>query len=81
MRYRGQHGRRAFGPGRKVSNATLARYIAESIRQHAAHGWQRQASEHTPDVETQQLVTASNPPRFSAWASHLLPHQGEGTSV
>ena len=35
MRYRGQHGRQAFGPGRKVRKQTLARYIAESIRQHA----------------------------------------------
>ena len=58
MRYRGQHGRRAFGPGRKVSHATLARYIAESIRQHAARGWHRVPSEYTQDTETQQLVTA-----------------------
>ena len=58
MRYRGQHGRAAFGPGRRVSNATLARYIAESIRQHAARGWHREASEYTQDIDTQRLVTA-----------------------
>jgi hypothetical protein len=58
MRYRGQHGRKAFGPGRQVGKPALARYIAESIRQHATRGWHREASEYTPDVETQRLVTA-----------------------
>jgi hypothetical protein len=50
MRYRGQHGRRAFGPGRKVSHATLARYIADSIRQHAAVGAHREVTHYTQDV-------------------------------
>jgi hypothetical protein len=56
--YRSQHGRKAFGPGRQVSKAQQAQYIAESMRQHAAQGRHRAVSEYTPDVETQQLVTA-----------------------
>ena len=58
MRYRGQHGRQAFGPSRKVSKQRQAQYIAESIMAHAQRGWQRHVKEYTPDVETQQLVTA-----------------------
>jgi hypothetical protein len=57
-RYRGQHGRAAFGPHRKRTKQALARNIASSIRQHAQRGWHRQVSEYTLDGETQQLVTA-----------------------
>jgi hypothetical protein len=56
--YRGQHGRKVFGPGRRVTKAQQAQYIAESMREHAAHGWHRAVSEYTPDAETQTLVTA-----------------------
>jgi hypothetical protein len=56
-KYGAQHGRKAFG-AHKVSPQRQARYIYESIVQHAQQGWPRQASEYTPDVETQQLVTA-----------------------
>jgi hypothetical protein len=58
MRYGGQHGRRTFGSGRRVRKQTLARYIAESIRQHAQLGVQRQVTEYTPDRDTQQFVIA-----------------------
>jgi hypothetical protein len=57
-RYRGQHGRLAFGPGRKRSKRALAQDITASIRQHAQRGWQRTVEEYTPDAETQALVTA-----------------------
>jgi hypothetical protein len=56
--YRGQHSRKAFGPGRKVTKAQQAQYIAESIQDHQRRGWSREVREYTPDHETQQLVQA-----------------------
>jgi hypothetical protein len=41
-----------------VSKRSQAKYIAESILQHAAQGWKREVHEYTGDKETQQLVLA-----------------------
>jgi len=58
MPYHGQHGRQAFGPGRRRSQAALAWDIAASIRQHQAAGQHRTVAQYTANPETRRLVTA-----------------------
>ena len=50
------YGRKAYGPGKKRSAATLAKDIVASIRQHAATGIERQPEQYTAKPETLALV-------------------------
>ncbi len=53
-----QFGRRAFGPQRRMSQATLVRNIVHSIITHRKLGIERSASFYTPNPKTQALVQA-----------------------
>jgi hypothetical protein len=55
-RYARQHGRKAFGPGRKSSKQAVATDIARSIAGFAARGIVREVAQYTNNGETQQLV-------------------------
>ena len=53
-----QLGRRAYGHQRRMSQATIARNIAESIITHRELGDNRPISQYTDDPNTQALVQA-----------------------
>jgi hypothetical protein len=55
-RYAGQHGRKAFGPGRISSKQAVARDIARSIEQFAVQGIRKEIAEYTADIDTQHFV-------------------------
>ena len=53
-----QFGRRAYGSHRRMSQATVARNIVESIIMHRQQGQDRPISQYTHDPDTQALVQA-----------------------
>ena len=51
-----RYGRKAFGPGRKRSQAALAKDIVASIRAHRTHGIHCDPKQYTVKTETLALV-------------------------